>query len=172
MRSTTLRATGAEVTRLALGCAAPGSPYRPVSDARARAPADAAWAAGVRRFDTAPHHGLGLSERRLGAALRGRPRAEYTLSAEVGGLLVPDAGGGDDLASGFVVPAAHRRVRDFSADGCAAASRSPSSGWAWTTWTSPCCTTPPTMASRRAGRRTRHWSGCGPRGSYGPSAPG
>ena len=30
---------------------------------------DAAWDAGIRYFDTAPHYGLGLSERRLGAAL-------------------------------------------------------------------------------------------------------
>ena len=27
---------------------------------------EAAWAAGIRYFDTTPHHGLGLSERRLG----------------------------------------------------------------------------------------------------------
>ncbi|NDK25576.1 aldo/keto reductase [Streptomyces sp. TR1341] len=117
MRATTLRATGVEVTRLALGCAALGNLYRPVSDARARATVDAAWAAGIRCFDTAPHYGLGLSERRLGAALRGRPRAEYTVSTKVGRLLMPDAGGGDDLANGFAVPATHRRVWDFSAAG-------------------------------------------------------
>ncbi|WP_031002422.1 aldo/keto reductase [Streptomyces sp. NRRL F-5727] len=113
MSTTTL-----QVSRLALGCAALGNLYEPVSDETARATVDAAWDAGVRTFDTAPHYGLGLSERRLGAALRDRPRDEYTLSTKVGRLLVPDAGGhGDDLAHGFAVPATHRRVWDFSADG-------------------------------------------------------
>ncbi|WP_440554198.1 aldo/keto reductase [Streptomyces sp. SCPE 10] len=103
--------------RLALGCAALGNLYRPVSGEQAHATVDAAWDAGIRCFDTAPHYGLGLSERRLGAALRGRPRAEYTLSTKVGRLLVPHTGGGDDLAHGFAVAATHRRVWDFSADG-------------------------------------------------------
>ena len=34
----------------------------------------AAWAAGVRYFDTAPLYGHGLSERRLGSILRSEPR--------------------------------------------------------------------------------------------------
>jgi D-threo-aldose 1-dehydrogenase len=71
----------------------------------------------MRYFDTAPHYGLGLSERRLGAALRDRPRGAYTLSTKVGRLLEPTDAGGDDLANGFAVPATHRRVWDFSADG-------------------------------------------------------
>jgi D-threo-aldose 1-dehydrogenase len=71
----------------------------------------------VRYFDTAPHYGLGLSERRLGAALREYDRAGYTLSTKVGRRLEPADGTGDDLANGFAVPARHRRVWDFSADG-------------------------------------------------------
>ncbi|GGX60044.1 aldo/keto reductase [Streptomyces minutiscleroticus] len=119
MRAATLGGTGVEVSRLALGCAALGNLYRPVTDEEARATVDAAWDAGVRTFDTAPHYGLGLSERRLGAALRERPRDAYTLSTKVGRLLVPHPGGaaGDDLAHGFAVPADHRRVWDFSAGG-------------------------------------------------------
>jgi D-threo-aldose 1-dehydrogenase len=89
-----------------------------MTDARARELVDAAWAAGVRRFDTAPHYGLGLSERRLGAALADRPRGEFTVSTKVGRLLVPDPdGGGRSDPAGFAVPATHRRVWDFSADG-------------------------------------------------------
>ncbi|MFM9369867.1 aldo/keto reductase [Streptomyces sp. Da 82-17] len=103
--------------RLALGGAALGNLFRGASDEVARATVDAAWGLGVRRFDTAPHYGLGLSERRLGAALRDRPRAAYTLSTKVGRLLLPDPRPGDDLADGFAVPATHRRVWDFSADG-------------------------------------------------------
>jgi D-threo-aldose 1-dehydrogenase len=105
------------VTRLALGAAPLGNLFTPVGDAEARATVDAAWDAGVRTFDTAPHYGLGLSERRLGEALRDRPRDAYTLSTKVGRLLSPVESSGDDLANGFAVPATHERVWDFSADG-------------------------------------------------------
>ncbi|MBA8988821.1 D-threo-aldose 1-dehydrogenase [Curtobacterium pusillum] len=88
-----------------LGGAGIGNLLRPVSDADARATIDAAWEAGVRGFDTAPHYGLGLSERRLGAALADRPRDSYLVSTKVGRLLVPGRGEGDDLESGgFAVP--------------------------------------------------------------------
>ncbi|NUT50039.1 MAG: aldo/keto reductase [Saccharothrix sp.] len=103
---------------LVLGGSPLGNLYRPMTDGRAHELVDAAWAAGVRHFDTAPHYGLGLSERRLGAALADRPRAEFTVSTKVGRLLVPDpAGGGRQDPEGFAVPATHRRVWDFSADG-------------------------------------------------------
>ncbi|WP_328835885.1 aldo/keto reductase [Streptomyces europaeiscabiei] len=123
MRTATLGGSVVPVSELALGCAALGNLFHPVTAEAAHATVDAAWDAGVRTFDTAPHYGLGLSERRLGAALRDRPRDTYTLSTKVGRLLVPgrEAGAGDDLAhdlaNGFAVPATHRRVWDFSADG-------------------------------------------------------
>ncbi|QFQ95251.1 aldo/keto reductase [Streptomyces phaeolivaceus] len=124
MRGTTLGRTAVRVTELAYGAAGIGNLFRPVPDEEAAAAIDAAWDAGIRTFDTAPHYGLGLSERRLGAALRDRPRDTYTVSTKVGRLLVPhddaDGQGGetaDDLADGFAVPATHRRVWDFSADG-------------------------------------------------------
>jgi len=103
---------------LGYGAAAVGNLYRAVDDESARRLLDAAWDAGIRYYDTAPHYGLGLSERRLGAMLRDRPREEFVLSTKVGRLLVPDpAGAGrrdDDL---FEVPADHRRVWDFSESG-------------------------------------------------------
>lgn len=118
MRRTELGHSPVEVTELSFGAAAIGNLFTPVTDEAATAAVDAAWDAGVRYFDTAPHYGLGLSERRLGAALRDRPRAEYALSTKAGRLLVPyDQPAGDDLADGFAVPATHRRVWDFSADG-------------------------------------------------------
>ncbi|MGW0500491.1 aldo/keto reductase [Streptomyces sp. NPDC003007] len=119
MRTTTLGGGAVPVSELALGCAALGNLFHPVTEEAAHATVEAAWEAGIRTFDTAPHYGLGLSERRLGAALRERPRDTYTLSTKVGRLLVPnpDGGAGDDLANGFSVPATHRRVWDFSADG-------------------------------------------------------
>ena len=95
-----------------------GTSYREVSDADARATVDSAWAEGIRYFDTAPHYGLGLSERRLGSALAGRPRSDYVVSTKVGRLLEPvDHPAGLDDDGGFAVPATHRRVWDFSRDG-------------------------------------------------------
>ncbi|MEU3505417.1 aldo/keto reductase, partial [Streptomyces hundungensis] len=117
MRATSLGASHCPVTALSLGGAALGNLFTPLSDETARGAVDAAWEAGIRSFDTAPHYGLGLSERRMGQALRGRPREAYTLSTKVGRILEPRDGGGDDLAVGFAVPATHRRRWDFSADG-------------------------------------------------------
>ncbi|MFF4169386.1 aldo/keto reductase [Streptomyces sp. NPDC001744] len=110
--------TGAWTTRLGFGAAGIGNLYGPVTDEDAEQALATAWDRGVRSFDTAPHYGLGLSERRLGAFLRDRPRDAYSLSTKAGRLLVPAPGAtGDDLAHGFAVPAAYRREWDFSADG-------------------------------------------------------
>jgi D-threo-aldose 1-dehydrogenase len=117
MRTRTLGRGTVAVTELSFGAAGIGNLYAAVDDEQAYAAVEAAWDAGVRYFDTAPHYGLGLSERRLGEALRERPRAAYTVSTKVGRLLEPGDGVGDDLANGFAVPATHRRVWDFSADG-------------------------------------------------------
>ena len=105
------------LSEFSLGGAQLGNMYREVSDADARNTVDAAWELGVRYFDTAPHYGLGLSERRLGAALASRPRDSYVLSSKVGRLLEPASvvEGLDD--QGFVVPATHRRVWNFSRQG-------------------------------------------------------
>jgi D-threo-aldose 1-dehydrogenase len=79
--------TDVTVTRLGLGCAPIGGLYEPVSEADARAVVDRAWERGLRLFDTAPLYGSGLSERRVGAALRDRPRDALVLSTKVGRLL-------------------------------------------------------------------------------------
>jgi D-threo-aldose 1-dehydrogenase len=107
------------VTALGFGAASIGNLYRAVPDEQAEETVVAAWDAGIRYFDTAPHYGVGLAERRLGAALSRYPREEYVLSTKVGRLLVPDPDGADrtDIDNGFDVPATTRRVWDFSADG-------------------------------------------------------
>jgi D-threo-aldose 1-dehydrogenase len=115
-----MRATrrGLRLTELGLGVAQFGNLYRETTDEEAEGAVDAAWRAGIRYFDTAPHYGLGLSERRLGKLLRSYPREEYAISTKVGRLLVPSpetAGGMDD--EGFAVPASSRRQWDFSRDG-------------------------------------------------------
>lgn len=55
-----------ELTQLGLGIVQLGNLARTASDEDARGAVDAACKSGVRHFDTAPHYGLGLSERRLG----------------------------------------------------------------------------------------------------------
>ncbi|MFJ9870658.1 aldo/keto reductase [Streptomyces sp. NPDC101165] len=109
--------SGVEVSPLGFGAAGIGNLYTPMDDEQAYEAVHAAWARGIRYFDTAPHYGLGRSERRLGAALRAYDRAAYTVSTKVGRRLEPADGTGDDLANGFAVPADHRRAWDFGADG-------------------------------------------------------
>lgn len=75
---------------LGLGGAPLGNLFAPVSDEDAQALVRHALAHGVHYFDTAPHYGHGLSEHRIGAALRDVPRDAYTLSSKVGRLLTPD----------------------------------------------------------------------------------
>ncbi|BBC31902.1 D-threo-aldose 1-dehydrogenase [Streptomyces graminofaciens] len=109
--------TPVELTELGFGASVIGNLYRvtPVEDATAAV--EAAWEAGIRYFDTAPHYGLGLSELRLGAALRQRPRAEYVVSSKVGRLLVPNEHPRGVDSEGFVVRDDLRRQWDFSRDG-------------------------------------------------------
>ncbi|QIG39414.1 aldo/keto reductase [Microbacterium sp. 4R-513] len=104
--------------RLGLGASALGNLYRVVEDDAARAVVDEMWAGGVRYFDTAPHYGLGLSERRLGSALAERPREEFIVSTKVGRILEPNpAGVGAMDDEGFAVEALSKRRWDFSAEG-------------------------------------------------------
>ncbi|MCQ4212102.1 aldo/keto reductase [Streptomyces longispororuber] len=117
MRTRKLGRSGVPVTELGFGAAGIGNLFTPVRDDEAYAAVDAAWDAGMRYFDTAPHYGIGLSERRVGEYLRSRPSTSYTLSTKVGRLLEPHDGKGEDRAGGFAVPAAYRRVWDFSAAG-------------------------------------------------------
>jgi D-threo-aldose 1-dehydrogenase len=114
-----IRATGVSVSELGFGAAPIGNLYSAVSDSDAAATVSAAWDAGIRYFDTAPHYGLGLSERRLGAALADYPRDEYVVSTKVGRLLVPNPAptGSDLLSGGFAVSDELTRRFDYSPDG-------------------------------------------------------
>ncbi|WP_433697729.1 aldo/keto reductase [Nocardiopsis sp. CA-288880] len=119
MGTTRLGRSRVEVGALGFGAVGIGNGMdRAVSEEAAHDAVRAAWDAGVRYFDTAPHYGLGLSERRLGRALADLPRERYTVSTKVGRLLEPAphrSGERDD--HGFDVPATHTRRWDFSADG-------------------------------------------------------
>jgi len=84
------RTLGIDDCRLGLGGAPLGNLYAPVAEDAALRLVRHAHARGLRYFDTAPHYGNGLSEHRIGAALRGLPREGFLLSTKVGRLLQPD----------------------------------------------------------------------------------
>lgn len=108
--------SGLSVAELGFGAATLGNLYHPVSDDEARAALDAALAGGLTYIDTAPHYGRGLSERRVGDAIRLRP--EVVLSTKVGRLLDPDASVVDDrMRDGFRSPMPFRMRYDYSHDG-------------------------------------------------------
>jgi D-threo-aldose 1-dehydrogenase len=109
---------GIPLTRIGFGSAPLGNLFREVSDDAAADAVEAAWDGGIRYFDTAPHYGVGLAERRLGAALATHPRDEYVVSTKVGRVLVPSPETADQQDDNlFAVPAAQRREWDFSRDG-------------------------------------------------------
>lgn len=119
MRQSEIGDTGVSISALGFGGSTIGNLYRSVDDETASAAVGRAWDGGIRYFDTAPHYGLGLSERRLGRALAARPRGEFTVSTKVGRLLAPNpAPTGSDLASGgFAVSDDLVRVRSYNRDG-------------------------------------------------------
>ncbi len=110
--------TGLALTELGFGGAQIGNLYRETTEAEATDAVLDAFRGGIRYFDTAPHYGLGLSERRLGAALASLPRAEVVVSSKVGRLLLDSPETADQVdPGGFEVPASLRREWDFSRDG-------------------------------------------------------
>ena len=80
---------GAVVSSLGLGTAQLGGLYSSVSDEEGQALIDSAIDLGITYFDTAPHYGKGVSEKRLGRYLSKYPRNSWVLSSKVGRLLVP-----------------------------------------------------------------------------------
>ena len=100
---------------MGLGSAPLGGLFEAVSDEEAHRTVEAAWDAGIRFFDTAPLYGSGLSERRLGAVLRTKPRDEFVLMTKVGRLLRADAPPDPDQSFQGIPPL--NPVFDFSYDG-------------------------------------------------------
>ncbi|WP_122157578.1 aldo/keto reductase [Paraburkholderia sp.] len=78
-----------QVSGLGLGTAPLGGLYHDLTEEQALATVAAAWDAGVRFFDTAPHYGHTKAEHRLGDALRRYPRDQYVLSTKAGRRFVP-----------------------------------------------------------------------------------
>jgi D-threo-aldose 1-dehydrogenase len=108
---------GLAFTEIGMGTAPLGNLYRAVSDDEAHAVLEAAWAGGLRYYDTAPLYGLGLAETRMNRFLRGKPRGDYLLSTKIGRyfrMATPETR--DGLGTWFEVPA-RAQVYDYSYDG-------------------------------------------------------
>jgi len=107
--------TGLSVTELGFGGAPLGNLFRQLSDDAAHTTLAAAKAAGFGYFDTAPFYGFGLSERRMGDALRG---SEFVISTKVGRLLDPVAGPvhANKVRHGYATPMPFEPVFDYSYD--------------------------------------------------------
>jgi D-threo-aldose 1-dehydrogenase len=101
---------------LGFGGAPLGNLYHAISDEAATALVRHAWRTGVRYFDTAPHYGNGLSEQRMGAALRDMPRDSFVLSTKVGRLLHREPGA-PAAQHGYVDLPPLVQSHDYSRDG-------------------------------------------------------
>lgn len=111
-----LGSSAVEVSVLGFGGAPLGNMYEGFSDEAAEATVVAAFDAGMTLFDTAPLYGHGLSEHRVGHALRGIERDRFVLSTKVGRLLQPTPP--EAIDSGIfkgVLP--FRGVYDYTYDG-------------------------------------------------------
>lgn len=102
--------------RLGFGGAPLGNLFAPLADDAAAELVRHAHARGVRYFDTAPHYGNGLSEHRIGAALRDVARDSFTLSTKVGRLLVADSTA-PNTQNGYVDVLPFTQRWDYSREG-------------------------------------------------------
>ncbi len=84
MKTVRLGRTGLRVSAIGLGASALGGVFEPVAEGDAVRTVHAALEAGITLFDVAPAYGATRSERLLGEALRGVPRASFVLSTKVG----------------------------------------------------------------------------------------
>jgi len=85
-----LSTTGIQLCEIGFGGASVEYTGDADGDRKAQEVLTHAWERGIRYYDTAPHYGLGVSERRVGAFLQDLPREDYILSTKVGRLIVGD----------------------------------------------------------------------------------
>lgn len=104
-----------QVSGLSLGTAPLGGLYHDLTEEQALATVAAAWDAGVRFFDTAPHYGHTKAEHRLGDALRRYPREQYVLSTKVGRRFVPRTNPYDG-SEGWQDPLPFEAIFDYTHD--------------------------------------------------------
>jgi D-threo-aldose 1-dehydrogenase len=110
--------TSLNVTTLGFGAASMGNLYQAVPDKEAQATLAGAIDSGINLFDTSPRYGAGLSERRVGDALRSLSKSEYILSTKVGRILKPDTKADiNQLRHGFLTPMPFDAHYDYTYDG-------------------------------------------------------
>lgn len=102
-----------DLPKLGMGCAPIGGLLEKVTAADAQATLGVALESGIRFFDTAPFYGFGLSERRVGDALR--DRTDVILSTKVGRLLAKGAWE-DPAAHGWPAALPFHHVYDYGYD--------------------------------------------------------
>ncbi len=107
--------TGLPVTVLGFGAAPLGDLYARLDEAAAIDTVQAALAGGIRLIDTSPLYGHGLSEHRVGAALRRSAASGVAISTKVGRVTEPFAGRGD--GSGYLGGLPHGLRFNYSYDG-------------------------------------------------------
>lgn len=105
-----------EVTAFAFGTAPIGNFLREIGEPVADEMVQHAWNAGVRFYDTAPMYGHGLSELRLGQALRWKNRDDFVVASKVGRVLHPARRSQIDFAP-WVNAAPNTMSFDYSYDG-------------------------------------------------------
>lgn len=108
--------TALELSVIGFGGTALGNMYSAVTERAAAQTLDAAYASGVRYFDTAPLYGHGLSELRTGSGLRSFADQSVIVSSKVGWRLKPTHGA-DSGAGQFEGVTAFSRFNDYSYDG-------------------------------------------------------
>lgn len=116
LRARMIGQTSLSVSEIGFGAAPLGNLFGVVSDEEAEATLEAAWAAGIRYFDTAPLYGFGLSEERLGRFLQTKPRDAFVVSTKAGRLLKPNAGWHAQREF-FIDAGVFEPVFDYSHDG-------------------------------------------------------
>ena len=127
--------TGLRVSALGFGGAPITNLGRVVVDATALATIKAAYASGVRYFDTAPFYGYGLGKHRIGHVLRNRPRA--VCAVDEGGLPSHAKRRCARMDDAFPGALPFDCVWDYSHDADALLRGQPGSGSARTAWI--CC---------------------------------
>ncbi len=117
MKTRTISGSGSSITEIGFGCAGAGNLFRSVSFENINSAVCGASELGVQYFDTAPHYGAGLSERRLGLALSEMSSHDVFLSTKVGRLLHPDSAVYKKEAEGFVTASPFDREYNYSYNG-------------------------------------------------------
>ncbi len=107
--------TTIEISELGFGGAPLGDLYTHLDDGQAIAAVRSALEAGIAYVDTAPLYGHGLSEHRIGTAIRGVDRASLVLSSKVGRWMSPARGAWD--RGGYAGGLPFAATLDYSHDG-------------------------------------------------------